>query len=67
MRVNVDATGNVVAAVLQDAGPSKYFSRSAVDAAKQWKFSPAADSTRVWLLQFDFSREKLTARASPKT
>ncbi|MBS0580767.1 MAG: TonB family protein [Proteobacteria bacterium] len=66
VRVNVDRAGNVVAATLQDPGPSKYFSRLAVDAAKQWKFSPT-DSPRVWTLQFAFSREKVTAQASPKT
>jgi TonB family protein len=65
VRVSVDRTGNVLAAVLQDAGPSKYFARLAVDAAKQWKFSPS-NSAQVWLLQFAFSREQLTAQASPK-
>ncbi len=66
VRVNVDRTGNVVAAAVQDAGPSKYFARLAVDAAKQWKFSPT-DSARVWILQFAFSREKITAQAIPKS
>lgn len=66
VRVSVDRTGEVIAAVLQDSGPSKYFARLAVDAAKQWKFSPS-DSTRVWLLQFDFSRERITAQATSKT
>jgi TonB family protein len=65
VRVNVDRTGNVTSAVLQDPGPSKYFGRVSVDAAKQWKFSPT-DSGRVWLLEFAFSREKITAQASPK-
>lgn len=65
VRVKVDRTGAVTSAELQDAGPSKYFARLAIDAAKQWKFSPT-DSARVWLLQFAFSSERITADASPK-
>ncbi len=65
VRVNVDQAGKVIAAVLQDPGPSKYFARLAVDAAKQWRFSPT-DTAGVWLLQFAFSREKVTAQATPK-
>jgi TonB family protein len=66
VRVRVDRTGKVASAELQDPGPSKYFARLVIDAAKQWKFSPT-DSARVWLLQFTFSREKITAEASPKS
>ena len=65
VRVTVDRNGNVTAATLQDPGPSKYFARLAVDAAKLWKFSPG-DSARVWLLQFAFSHESITAQAIPK-
>jgi TonB family protein len=66
VRVKVDRTGTVTSAELQDPGPSKYFARLAIDAAKQWKFS-ATDSARVWLLQFAFSREKITVQASSKS
>jgi TonB family protein len=66
VRVRVDRTGNVTAAELQGTSPSKYFARLAIDAAKQWKFSPT-DSARVWLLQFTFSSERITAEASPKS
>jgi serine/threonine protein kinase len=66
VRTSVDRSGNVVAAALDGRASSKYFARAAVDAAKQWKFSPAADSTpRVWLLHFELTRGGTTADAAP--
>jgi TonB family protein len=61
VRVDVDAAGNVAKAKLESAGPSKYFSRVAMEAAREWKFVPAqADESgaREWQLQFAFSRAK---------
>jgi TonB family protein len=61
VRVDVDAAGNVAKAKLESAGPSKYFSRVAMEAARDWKFAPArADESgaREWKLQFAFSRAK---------
>jgi TonB family protein len=61
VRVDVDAAGNVEKAKLESAGPSKYFSRVAMEAAREWKFAPArADESgaREWKLQFAFSRAK---------
>jgi TonB family protein len=61
VRVDVDAAGNVVKAKLESAGPSKYFSRVALEAAREWKFVPAqADESgaREWKLQYAFSRAK---------
>ena len=59
-RVRVDASGNVVSAVLDSPGPSKYFARLALEAAQGWKFTPAqADGQFVaseWILHFTFSR-----------
>jgi len=69
VKVNVDAAGNVTAATLKDAGPSKYFARVAEEAAKRWKFVPAQggqDEARSWTLLFVFSRagtEMSAARA----
>jgi serine/threonine protein kinase len=63
VRVSVDRSGNVVAATLTDRASSKYFTRAAMDAAKKWKFSEAADrSSRVWLLHFEFTPVGATAR-----
>jgi len=59
VKVNVDATGSVTSTTLKDAGPSKYFSRVAEEAAERWKFAPASagqDETRSWTLLFVFSR-----------
>jgi TonB family protein len=64
VRVTVDSSGNVIGATLLNAGPSKYFVRLSVDAARQWKFSPAANQNgRQWSLQFEFTREATTAHA----
>lgn len=60
LKVEVDAAGNVGKATLESAGPSKYFSRVALEAARDWKFSPAQageqGAAREWKLQFAFSR-----------
>jgi TonB family protein len=67
VRVDVDAAGNVVKTKLELSGPSKYFSRVAMEAARDWKFVPArADETAVreWKLQFAFSRAKTGVSAT---
>lgn len=66
VKVEVDAAGNVAKARLESAGPSKYFSRAALDAAKGWKFSPVQSDesgTREWVLHFAFSRAKTEVSA----
>jgi len=65
VRVIVDQDGTVFAALTERAGPSRYFERLALDAAKKWTFAPAdSDGQRLMLLRFDFSRQGTTARAS---
>ncbi len=67
VKVEVDAAGNVADAKFESAGPSKYFSRSALQAAQGWKFSPAAGgdqgAAREWMLQFTFSKNGTEASA----
>src|ERR1700686_5403318 len=61
VRVDVDAAGNVAKTKLELSGPSKYFSRIALEAAREWKFVPAPageSGAREWKLQFAFSRAK---------
>ena len=66
VRVVVDADGSVFAAVPDRAGPSPYFRRLAVEAAKKWTFPPVTGSTRrIMQVQFDFSRDGTTGRARP--
>lgn len=52
VRVAVDASGNVSGARFEDAGPSKYFARLAMEAAQKWRFEPGAPGT--WRLAFQF-------------
>ncbi len=61
VKVEVDAAGNVTKAELESAGPSKYFSRLTLEAARNWKFSAAGagvSGSRDWTLQFAFSRTR---------
>jgi TonB family protein len=61
VRLQVDAGGNVSNASFDSEGPSKYFARAAMQAAQQWKFTPATVDGRpaasAWVLQFQFTRE----------
>jgi Protein kinase domain len=64
VRASVDPDGSVSAAVADRTGPSSYFERLAVAAAKQWTF-PAADTPgrRLMQIRFDFARDGTTASA----
>jgi TonB family protein len=53
VKVVVDEGGNVTRATLESAGPSKYFARLALEAAREWKFTPASSE---WILRFAFGR-----------
>ena len=67
VRVTVDSTGDVTQAKIVSGGPSRYFSRMALQAAQDWKFAPAQageqGTDRRWNLQFAFSRKKTDASA----
>ena len=60
VRVQVDSAGNVTNARLESSGPSKYFARLAVEAAREWKFTPPQVQGRPvaseWVLRFGFRR-----------
>ena len=64
VRVIVDPDGSVFAATADRTGPSRYFERLAIEAAKKWTF-PAVDapSRRLMQIRFDFSRDGTTGRA----
>jgi TonB family protein len=61
VKVDVDRSGNVEGAELESRGPSKYFSRAALEAAQLWKFKPPKVGGRgvlsSWTLQFEFTRD----------
>jgi TonB family protein len=62
VRVTIDKQGKVTAAVAEDPGPSRYFERLSVAAAKKWILAPVnSDEPRTMLLRFHFTREGTTA------
>ena len=67
VRVKADTAGNVEEAKLESNHGSKYFNRLALDAARNWKFSPAGSDSdaREWKLQFFFTRGSTDASATP--
>jgi TonB family protein len=65
IRVIIDKEGTVIEAIADDPGPSRYFERLAVEAAKKWTFTPAdSQAQRVMLVRFNFKRGGTTARAN---
>jgi TonB family protein len=67
VRVTVDRSGNVTGANTEVRGSSRYFAGLAADAARKWKFAPADNaSSREWLIQFDFARDGISARAAQR-
>jgi len=65
VRVLVDTSGDVMAAMIEKPGPNRNLANLADDAARKWKFVAAESSaTRVWILTFAFTEEGVTARAA---
>jgi TonB family protein len=68
VRVVVNASGDVTKATVVSSHPSRYFSRIALEAARDWKFVPepnvAQSDRREWNLQFFFTRAKTEASAA---
>jgi TonB family protein len=64
VRVIVAKDGAVFAARADRPGPSRYFERLAIEAARKWSF-PAVDAPdqRLMQVRFDFSRGGTTGRA----
>lgn len=64
IRVTLDQSGAVVAATADEPGPSRYFERHSLEAARKWTFTPAtAEAPRTMLVRFYFKRSGVTARA----
>jgi hypothetical protein len=64
VRVIVDQDGTVLAAMPDRPGPSRYFEKVAVDAAKKWTFARVdTPSRRITQLRFDFSRDGTSGHA----
>jgi hypothetical protein len=64
VRVIVDQNGSVFAADTDRTGPSGYFQRVAIEAAKKWTFPPVdTPARRMMQVRFDFTRDGTTGRA----
>lgn len=64
IRVIVDNEGRVVGARADQSGPSRYFERLAVEAAKKWTFPPVdGQARRLKQIRFEFTREGVKGRA----
>jgi len=64
VRVIVDHDGSVFAATVDRSGPSRYFQRLALEAARKWTFLPVdTQPRRLMQIRFDFSRDGTTGRA----
>lgn len=64
IQVSIDKEGKVVSATSHEPGPSRYFERLSLAAAKKWTFNPAdAPERRTMLLRFRFTRDGVSARA----
>ena len=61
LKVHVDPSGNVTGANFLTVGPSQYFARLSMDAARQWKFKPPVSKGQTvpsdWTLLFEFTRD----------
>jgi TonB family protein len=74
VKVDVDASGAVSRAALVSSGGSQYFANQALQAARQWTFTPpTVDGKAVpseWGLRFEFKRNSTRAvpqRTSPRS
>ncbi|PYT27203.1 MAG: hypothetical protein DMG58_20665 [Acidobacteria bacterium] len=60
VRVRLDASGGVTDATLDSPGPSRYFARLALQAARRCEFGPPKSNDRAvsgeWVLRFEFRR-----------
>jgi TonB family protein len=70
VRVQLDASGKVVGADLESAGPSKYFANLAIKAAREWQFTPATmggqNASSEWILRFEFAQDGTKVTPSQK-
>jgi TonB family protein len=64
IRVTIDKQGAVVDAATIERGPSRYFERLSLEAARKWTFTPASSQAqRTLLLRFYFRRSRVSAEA----
>lgn len=63
VRVTVDPSGKVTDASLASPGPSRYFDRVALEASRNWQFSPPRSAGQpapsTWVLHYQFRRDSI--------
>jgi TonB family protein len=65
VQVSIDKEGNVLAATSKDPGPSRYFERLSLEAARKWTFTPStSDKERIMLIRFHYTQEGATVHPS---
>ncbi len=66
VRAAVDASGRVVSARLESAGPSKYLAKLTLEASRRWEFRPPTSQgnnlASEWMLHFTLTRGGTTVR-----
>ncbi len=71
IRVTADTNGQVTNATFEAGGASKYFERTALDAARGWKFKPPLKDGQpvesAWLIQFRFRQSGTETTAVEET
>ncbi len=71
IRVNVEPSGSVGDASIDSQGPSRYFANLALEAARNWKFTPAQTNGQsvasVWVLQFEFRKSGVDVTPTQQT
>lgn len=63
VKVDVDGSGGVSGAELDSAGPSQYFARLSLQAAKSWRFAQSQDVKRTFIVRFQFTNHDTRASA----
>lgn len=65
VRVTIANDGTVAEAVSEEPGPSRYFERLSLEAARKWTFTPPGTTSErpTMLLRFAFTREGASASA----
>jgi len=63
VKIQVDPSGRVADAELASRGPSRYFAGRALEAAREWTFTPPVP--HEWLLHFEFDRSGTKVHPEP--
>lgn len=58
VQVRIGKDGSVVAVTATDPGPSRYFERLSLEAARKWRFTPSpSEDERIMMIAFHYTRD----------